>query len=130
MPSNPKMEYKFSLHFPIAIAKFVWKMQKKVWYYEKWVGRHGSFPLRRSLKCNLVGINPKLDKKYMRNYKPGPEQHHDFVQPSQFLALRFKSRILPWTPTGRRSNLDLWSLLLPFSIRKELASNPKLAKNI
>ena len=25
-------------------------MQKKVWYYEKWVGRHGSFPPRRSVK--------------------------------------------------------------------------------
>ena len=24
-------------------------MQKKVWYYEKWVGRHASFPPRRSV---------------------------------------------------------------------------------
>ena len=30
----------------VAIAKFVWKMQKKVWYYDKWVGRHASFPPR------------------------------------------------------------------------------------
>jgi hypothetical protein len=29
---------------------FVWKMQKKIWYYEKWVGRHASFPPRRSVK--------------------------------------------------------------------------------
>ena len=35
----------------VAIAKFVWKMQKKVWYYEKCVGRHASFPPRRSVKC-------------------------------------------------------------------------------
>ena len=26
------------------------KIQKKVWYYEKWVGRHASFPPRRSIK--------------------------------------------------------------------------------
>ena len=25
-------------------------MQKKVWYYEKWVGLHASFPARRSVK--------------------------------------------------------------------------------
>merc|ERR1719464_1287627 len=33
-----------------TIAKFVWKMQRKVWYYGKWVGRHASFPPRRSVK--------------------------------------------------------------------------------
>ena len=39
----------------VAIAKFVWKMQKKIWYYEKWVGRHASFPPRRSVnRCTLV----------------------------------------------------------------------------
>ena len=43
----------FQGNFPIsfkpkvAIAKLVWKMQKKVWYCEKWVGRHASFPPRR-----------------------------------------------------------------------------------
>ena len=31
----------------VAIAKFIGKMQKKVWYYEKWVGRHASFPSRQ-----------------------------------------------------------------------------------
>ena len=36
-------------------------MQKKVWYYEKWVGRHASFPPRRSdkkekLKKNRGGL--------------------------------------------------------------------------
>ena len=30
----------------IAIEKFVWKMQKQVWYYKKWVGHHASFPPR------------------------------------------------------------------------------------
>ena len=34
----------------VAIAKFVWKMKKKIWYYEKWVGRHASFPPRQSVK--------------------------------------------------------------------------------
>ena len=33
-----------------GIAKFVWKMQKKVLYYEKWVGGHASCPPRRSVK--------------------------------------------------------------------------------
>ena len=51
MASNPKMEYQVFLFKPkVAIAKFVWKMQKKVWYYEKWVGRHAFFPPRRSVK--------------------------------------------------------------------------------
>ena len=42
----------FSISFKpkIAIAKVVWKMQKKVWYYEKWVGRHASFPPGQSVK--------------------------------------------------------------------------------
>ena len=31
-------------------------MQKKVWYYEKWVGRHASFPPRRSVKAVLESI--------------------------------------------------------------------------
>ena len=26
-------------------------MQEKTWYYEKWGGRHASFPPRRSVKC-------------------------------------------------------------------------------
>ena len=37
----------------VAIAKFIGKMQKKVWYYEKWVGRHATFPPRRSVKSLL-----------------------------------------------------------------------------
>ena len=34
----------------VAIAKFIGKMQKKVWYYENWVGRHASFPPRQYVK--------------------------------------------------------------------------------
>ena len=80
MASTPKMECipGLSLHFPgleemgkflwegrekslpswhgclnlvllkVAIVKFIGKMQ--VWYYEKWVGRHASFPPKRSVK--------------------------------------------------------------------------------
>ena len=29
---------------------WLWKMQKKIWYYEKWGGRHASFPPRPSVK--------------------------------------------------------------------------------
>jgi hypothetical protein len=40
-------------------------MQKKIWYYEKWVGRHASFPPRQSVKCcinfqNWEGVAQKL----------------------------------------------------------------------
>ena len=35
-------------------------MQKKVWYYEKWVGSHASFPSRRSVKLK----NAKLQKDF------------------------------------------------------------------
>ena len=38
----------------VAIAKFIGKMQKKVWYYEKWVGRHASFPPRRSVNHYFI----------------------------------------------------------------------------
>ena len=34
----------------IPLGKFIGKMQKKVCYYEKWVGRHASFPPRQSVK--------------------------------------------------------------------------------
>ena len=67
MASNPKMEYQVFLCIPqknsamatlclkvigkipttkVAIAKFIGKMQKNDWYYEKWVGLHASFPPR------------------------------------------------------------------------------------
>ena len=36
----------------IPLGKFIGKMQKKVWYYEKWVGRHASFPPRQFVKKN------------------------------------------------------------------------------
>ena len=29
---------------------------KKIWYYEKWVGRHVSFPPRRSVKLEYSGF--------------------------------------------------------------------------
>ena len=71
MTSNPKMEYHvflciFQKNSDIAtlglkeMGKFLqtygshskvqWENAKKVWYYEKWVGRHASFPPRRSIK--------------------------------------------------------------------------------
>ena len=51
MASKPKWNTRFSLHFTVAIAKFVWKMQKTIWYYEKRGGRYASFtPLRPSVK--------------------------------------------------------------------------------
>ena len=40
----------------VAIAKFIWKMQKKVWHYEKRVGRHASFPPRRSVKFCAIQV--------------------------------------------------------------------------
>ena len=40
--------------------EFFWKMQKKVWYYEKWVARHVSFPPRRFVKIGIhVNALPK-----------------------------------------------------------------------
>ena len=58
-PLKPFLSLSFSLasqrNFPIsfkpkvAITKFSWKMQRKIWYYEKWVGRYASFPPRRSV---------------------------------------------------------------------------------
>ena len=44
----------------LRIAKFVWKMQKKVWYYKKWVGHHASFPPRRSVKSFILKIHKNL----------------------------------------------------------------------
>ena len=41
----------------VAIAKFVWKMQKKVWYYEKWVGRQASFSQLASVKSIYKASN-------------------------------------------------------------------------
>ena len=38
------------LSLDLLSQKFVWKMQKKVWYYEKWVGCHASFPPRTFAK--------------------------------------------------------------------------------
>ena len=34
---------------PCWLSQFSWKMQKKIWYYEKWGGRHASFPPRPSV---------------------------------------------------------------------------------
>ena len=38
------------LSLDLLSQKFFWKMQKKVWYYEKWVGCHASFPPRTFAK--------------------------------------------------------------------------------
>ena len=35
-------------------------MQIKIWYYEKWVGCHASFPPRRFVKWNLMCFYAKL----------------------------------------------------------------------
>ena len=35
-------------------SRTVWKMQKKIWYYEKWGGRHASFPPRQSVKWRKI----------------------------------------------------------------------------
>ena len=52
----------------VAIAKFVWKMQKKVWYYEKLVGRHASLAmfLERSenVTRNLFSDQSNVDDFY------------------------------------------------------------------
>ena len=48
----PSWLSQFSFKPKVAIVKFVWKMQKKIWYYEKWGGRHASFPPRATVKIN------------------------------------------------------------------------------
>ena len=63
-PLRPFLSLPFSLpsqrNFPIsfkpkvAIAKFSWKMQRKTWYYEKWLGRKAAFSPRSSVKWPLV----------------------------------------------------------------------------
>jgi len=54
-----KVEGNEKIHFKaeVAIAKFILKMQKKIWYYEKWVECHAYFPLRRSVKAFLLKPN-------------------------------------------------------------------------
>ena len=83
MASNPKMEYqvflcifqknsvmatiglkemgKFLFKSKAAIAKFIGKMKKKVWY-EKWVGRHASFSPRRFVKAKVNFLNAYLQR--------------------------------------------------------------------
>jgi len=68
--STPKIEYQVflcifqknsataTLHLK-EMGKFLWEARenaKKIWYYEKLVGRHASFPLRRSIKKNEYWI--------------------------------------------------------------------------
>ena len=61
-PTGPSQRnFPISFKPKVAIAKFVWKMQKKVWYYEKWVGRHASFPPRRTVK-KLLPLNFQSEK--------------------------------------------------------------------
>ena len=50
-PTDPK-EFSISFKRKVAIAKFIGKMQRKVWYYEKRVGCNASFPPRRSVKLD------------------------------------------------------------------------------
>ena len=89
MVSNPKMEYQvflciFQKKSSMAtlglkeMGKFLWEGREKglscwlskfgktklrqptVWYYEKWVGHHASFPPRRSV--NMIGRHGILDQ--------------------------------------------------------------------
>ena len=44
-------------------------MQKKVWYYEKWVERHASFPPRLSVKkCRNSIFNKKKNRNHYLDY--------------------------------------------------------------
>ena len=53
----------------VAIAKFIWKMKKKIWYYEKWVGGHASFPPRQSVKEIIVlSLNKRVKKYHFFNF--------------------------------------------------------------
>ena len=36
------------------------------------------------LKIQFNGNKSQISQKYIRSYKPGPEWHHEVVQPSQF----------------------------------------------
>ena len=47
--------FPFSFKPKVAIAKFIEKMQKSL-VLEKWVGRHASFPPRRSVNWILQGV--------------------------------------------------------------------------
>ena len=56
-PTGQVFSQPYHRNFPIsfkckvAITQFIGKMQKKNWYYEKWVGCHPSFPPRRSVNA-------------------------------------------------------------------------------
>ena len=41
---------------------------KKVWYYEKWAGRHASFPPRRSVK--KLGFKKLVKLRFNKDNKP------------------------------------------------------------
>jgi hypothetical protein len=45
-------QFSFASH-----SKVHWENAKKVWYYEKLVGRHASFSPRRSVKCVATVYN-------------------------------------------------------------------------
>ena len=55
--SFPK-EFPISFKPKVAIENFIRKIQKKIWYQENWVGRHASFPPRRSVKINYHNCCP------------------------------------------------------------------------
>ena len=61
--------FPISFKSKVVIAKFVWNIQKKVWYYEKWVGQHASFPPRRSVKIGYV-LNGTTLKIQHRKWEP------------------------------------------------------------
>ena len=50
-----------TLGLKVSIAKFIGKMQKKVWYYEKWVGRRAMpfFLLDNLLKIDVFSLKFK-----------------------------------------------------------------------
>ena len=58
LPSQ--MKFPISFKPKVAIAKFAWKMKKKVWYYENWFGRHAFFLLDDLL--NRESLIPKQEK--------------------------------------------------------------------
>ena len=53
----PQRNFPTSFKPKVATAKFLWKIQKKSGtYYEKWFGRHASFPPGRSVKKFLAHV--------------------------------------------------------------------------
>ena len=67
-------------------------MQKKIWYYEKWGGRHASFPPRPSVK-KIEQSAEKIQEVHEKEKPESTPEDQEIIKPNSTYEVRVCQKI-------------------------------------